>query len=331
MTGRAGRSLSACAAAVLLASAARSGGAGPPTVDPFEFFRPAVVVSRADRQHLDRGDVIVRNVPARDGEVGVFSASRIDAPPERLLTWTRAIEQFKESRYVLAIRRFSEPPVLEDLDGLVLGEEDLSAIRRCRPGNCGVKLAAGDMTALRATVAPGADAVQDEFKRLLLQRVETYRQGGFEQLAPYADHGEAAAPYDLFAPHFPGVVLTDSESFFYWSREQYGTGKPVIGVTHITIVRSRAPEPEVLVLSRGVYATHYRNASFGLTAMLRDDLTGATYLAYMNRSHLDVLGGLFGGLKRALIEDRLRQEAGTMVRVARARLERGDPVSSLLR
>ena len=125
-------------------------------------------------------------------------------------------------------------------------------------------------------------------------------------------------------------MLTETESFFYWSREQYGTGKPVIGVTHVTIARRRAPEPEVLVLSRELYATHYRNASFGLTAMLRDEATGTMYLAYLNRSHLDVLGGLFGGLRRALIEDRLRQEAGAMVRVARARLERGDPISSLL-
>ena len=330
MTGLTGRSLSACAAAVLLVSAARSGTAGPRTVDPFEFFRPAVVISRADRQRLDRGEVIVRNVPARDGEVGVFAASSIDAPPDRLVSWMRAIEQFKESRYVLAIRRFSEPPVLEDLDGLVLGDEDVSAMRRCRPGNCGVKLAAGDMIALRAAVAPGAGAGENEFKQQLLQRLEIYRQDGFERLPPYADHGEATAPYDLFARRFPGVVLTDSESFFYWSREQYGTGKPVIGVTHVTIVRSRAPEPEALVLSREVYATHYRNASFGLTTVLRDEATGATYLAYLNRSHLDVLGGLFGGLKRALIEERLRQEAGAMVRVARVRLERGEPVSSLL-
>ena len=331
MTGRAGRALSACAAAVIVVSTARSGGAGPRMLDPFELFRPAVVITSDDRQRLDRGDVIVRSVPARGGEVGVFAASRIDAPSERLITWTRAIEQFKESRYVLAIRRLSEPAVLEDLEGLVLGEEDLSAIRRCRPGNCGLKLAAGDIPSLRATLAPGADGVQNEFRRLLLQRLETYRQGGFERLAPYADHGDAAPLYDLFARHFPGVVLTDAESFFYWSREQYGAGKPVIGVTHVTIVRSRAPEPEVLVLSREVYATHYRNASFGLTTMLRDEATGATYFAYMNRSHLDVLGGLFGGLKRALVEDRLRQEAGAMVRVARARLERGDPVSALLR
>jgi hypothetical protein len=75
----------------------------------------------------------------------------------------------------------------------------------------------------------------------------------------------------------------------------------------------------------GIYATHYRNASLGMTAILDDVDDGVSYLVYVNRSHVDVLGGLFGALKRTLVEGRLRSEGEAVLRVVRARLEGGDP------
>ena len=42
----------------------------------------------------------------------VLAAARVQAAPEALATWTRAIDLFKRSQYVLAISRFSDPPVL---------------------------------------------------------------------------------------------------------------------------------------------------------------------------------------------------------------------------
>ena len=46
---------------------------------------------------------------------------------------------------------------------------------------------------------------------------------------------------------------------------------------------------------------------------------------YVNRSHVDVLSGLFGGFKRRIIEGRLKSESAELVTIVRRRLESGDP------
>src|SRR5262245_4959232 len=129
-----------CALVALLFPAVSVGTAR----DPFAWLEPTVTIDHAARSRLDRGEVIVRVLPASDGEIGVFAAARLDADAETLVAWVNAIARLKKSPYVLMIRRFSDPPVLADLKGLTLDDDDLNAIRDCRPGDCELKLAADD-------------------------------------------------------------------------------------------------------------------------------------------------------------------------------------------
>jgi hypothetical protein len=115
------------------------------------------------------------------------------------------------------------------------------------------------------------------------------------------------------------------ESFLYWSKETLG-GKPIVIVTHVFIVQSDAPEiPEALVASRQVYANHYRTGSLALTALAGGRGGAPGYLTYLNRSRIDVLGGLFAPVTRLIIERRLRAEAAEVVQGLRARLESAQP------
>ena len=107
-----------------------SGLSRPQEGDPFSFFSPVVSIDPTERDRIDRGEVVVRILPARDGEVAVFAASRFEAEPEALVRWTKAIEALKRSPFVVSIRRFSHPPVLSDLDALVLDDVDLDGIPR---------------------------------------------------------------------------------------------------------------------------------------------------------------------------------------------------------
>src|SRR6476659_1891012 len=98
--------LTVLAAAALVAIPATS-------VDPFAFFRPSIEVSADDRRELDRGRAIARIVRGTDRDIGVFAAVQVGFDGDRLVAWTRDIAQLKESSYVLAIGRFSDPPRLE--------------------------------------------------------------------------------------------------------------------------------------------------------------------------------------------------------------------------
>jgi hypothetical protein len=328
---------------------AQQAGLQQPGNDPFQFLAPSVVVSAGDRADLDRGQVVARVLSGKGGQLAVFVATRLNAQPDALVAWTRAIAELKRSKFVLAIGRFSDPPRPSDLEELTLDQRDLDAIRQCRPGSCGLKLSAGDIESLTGVVATAGadwrDAVQREFRRLLAERVVQYRGGGLAALPSPADRKKSRRPGDAlseiveqspYLTKLPHVVAwlkdypnADSavESFFYWSKEYYGEGKPVISITHVGIVRPASDHrlPAILVAGKQIFATHYVEGGLGLTMVLRDATKGTPYLAYVNRSQVDLLRGFFGGFVRGVLEDRVERQAPLIVRGLRARLESGEP------
>jgi hypothetical protein len=335
-----------CAAAVL-AGVAVFGQPRSTEGDPFSFFQPVVTMSPAERQRIDAGQVVVRILPARDGEIAVFAAAKLAAHPDALVRWTHAIEALKRSPLVVAIRRFSHPPVLSDLDSLTLDDVDLEGIRQCEPGDCSVKLAAQEIASLRKAAETGEDwksVVQHEFRRVVLGRVKKFQAEGLAGLPPYADQDEPTVPSKEFAgilgrsPHlrhslpavadglsnYPQADLPRADSFLYWSKEQYRRGKPVIAVTQVHIVRPVGPAlPVVMVIGQEVFASHYRDGSLGTTFVLDDG--AARYLVYLNRSKLDALDGMLSGLKRTIVERRLGSEVKAAIEGVRRRIESGDP------
>lgn len=323
-------------------------GAQKAESDPFEFLAPSVVLSARDRANLDRDQVLARVLSGKGGQLAVFVAARLNAPPDALAAWTRAIADLKRSKFVLQIGRFSDPPRQTDLERLTLDQRDLDAIRQCGPGDCGLKLSAGDIESLTAVRAMSdlewRNAVQQEFRRLLVQRLLQYQAGGLAALDPPADRRASRRPDDAlsaiveqspYLAKLPHVVAwlkayprADSvESFFYWSKEHYGDGKPVISITHVGIARPESDHrlPAVLVVGKQIFATHYFEGGLGLTMVMRDATRGATYLAYVNRSQVDMLRGLFGAFVRNVLEDRLERQAPLIVGELRARLESGNP------
>jgi len=309
--------------------------------DPFSFFQPSATLTTDDRRQLDRGQAIAHVLPGQDLEIAVLAAVPVNVDGDRVVAWMRRIEQLKKSAYVLGIRRFSDPPEIDDLTDLVLDDDDLSEIVTCRPDRCGLKLSAAEMTALtRAASDAGAGwkmALQHRFRQIVLERVNAYLATG--ETAPYEDRGQVW-PADAFArlvdhsvfleEHVPGFAgylrrgpipqLPDVESFVYWSQERLAD-KPIVRVTNVSILRSHEEGlPEVLVAGREIFSTHYINASLGFTALMRGDPGGSNYLVYLNRSDVDVLRGMFGGIVRWVMQRRLKAEAANVLQGLKARL-----------
>src|SRR5687768_1538347 len=146
-------------------------------------------LTAGDYMRLNAGEALVELLPADAKEVAVRAATRIDAPPASLITWTRRIEALQKGRYVAAIGRFSDPPRLEDLDALSLDEADLTDLRRCRPGKCGVKLGDAEILRIRETIsAAGVDwkpAVEQAFRSIVLARAARYLAEGHGASASY--------------------------------------------------------------------------------------------------------------------------------------------------
>ena len=275
------------------------------------------------------GGEVVASILPRTGEkreVAIAGVSRIEANTECFLARFRDIETFKKNPAVLRIGKLDLPVDSDGLAQLTLGANDLSSLRDCRPGECGVKLPAGMIEQLRQDVnwssPEHAAYVQAVFRERLFDYLQKYLSEGNTALIAYQDKSKpvhmaeefrsllAAKPslselipafYEYLAD-YPAAPLNGVDDFLYWSIENFGF-KPVTSVTHVIIFRQSG---FAAIASKQIYASHYFDASLGLTFVLDDpDSPGTMYLAYLNRSRIDLLGGFLGGIRRMVLRGRL--------------------------
>jgi hypothetical protein len=312
-------------------------------------FPLALSLTPGDYTKLDAGESVVELMPADEKEVAVRAATRTTAHPSRLMEWTRHIEDLHKGRYVAAIGRFSDPPKIDDLEALSLDDDDLTDLRRCRPGKCGVKLSDAEIAHLRETMAEaGAGwkrAAEQAYRRVVLARAEAYLAEGHTPAVSYHDtkkpvllDSEFAAiasevalvhprlfPLTNYLSLYPKGEMADVESFLYWSKESLGA-KPIVSITHVVMIESRGQRrSEALVARKQVYASHYILASLSFTAISASPDGAQQYLVYLNRSRSDVFDGLFGGFIRRTIARRLRSEAPQALQALRQRIETAVP------
>ncbi len=313
--------------------------------DVWAFFGQELPLTAADRQRLaTRGNAIVRMVPAKAGQMAVIGVTRLETSPQNFVAWINDIAGLKRSAQTPALGRFSDPPVLADLDGLVLDQRDLDAIRQCTPSRCALRLSADEIERFqRVGGAAPAAAVHEEFRRILLARLERYRSSGLAGM-PIPAGRRAEPPASVFnalltaspfikaglpvlASWLDDVPGTDHafDSFFYWSKESYGDPRSAITLMHVVIARqpSSGSAPEVVVVGKQIFATRYLNGALTVTALARDG--DRRYLVYLYRAQLDALRGLFGGFRRSAIESRLKDRTPALLQELRLRIEGGPP------
>lgn len=324
-------------------------GAPPPAPqDPFALFQPTLTLTASERSRLDRGETLVRALPAENGEIATFAAVRINADGSRLAEWINEVAQLLRSAVVPMVGRFSSPPRPGDLDSLSLDEDDLDAIRRCQPSDCEIKLTASEIARLRRAIAVEDDSWKSEaqrvFRHIMLERVQAYLAGGMAAASVHGDRAEASASAEVFASlvrhslylteHLPTLadfllyyprpgIDSPGESFVYWSKERLA-GRTIIGATHVAIVRPGNGSTEVVVAGKQIFASRYMSGLLNMTTVVRS-LSGQHYLVYLNRSHVDVLDRWFGGVARMVIERRVRGDAAQILQGLRMRLESGPP------
>jgi hypothetical protein len=323
--------------------------------DPFDVFRPAVLLQPADRQALDRSTAVIVVPPADGRDLVVFSAIALGASGEkdRALEWLRHIDRLRQNPVVLGGGRFS--PVLDaaDVEAMMLDRGDLEDIKQCRPGRCDVKLTRAEIEELRAVVDASGNAwrgaVQRRFREIALRRVSTYVAGGHAALANLVDHRVPRSPAAAFArlathpplldrrvsdalariAECPAAFLGPQRGFLYWSNERLGN-KTVTAVTHVAFIEPDTGSPlEAVVIAVQVFATHYFDASLAITAIVRDPGTAQRYLVHLYRSELDILDGFWGGLARSVIAGRLKSDGPSVLKSVRHRLTNVAPPSEL--
>jgi hypothetical protein len=294
----------------------------------------------------DSGQPVVKLLPAQHKqEVAVCGLVYLKVPPETFLQSFRESMVRKSDSAILQIGKFSSAPTIEDLQSLTLEPRDIDDLKTCVAGDCKVKLSAGMMQRFQNEIDWTAPDYRFQvtvlYKGILLDYVREYLRQGDAALIEYNDKptrirladetlslmdasnfGQSITsdlPPDSKWPSESGVTVV--ENALIWSKIEFGL-KPVIAINHIVVYKQQQTTgPQVLVVSKQIYANHYFDASLAVTAFGKNPKENSeSYLFYENRSRVDGLNGLFGKLKRGVIEDQAVDNLTTILEKSKARL-----------
>jgi hypothetical protein len=281
------------------------------------FLQERIEFSQKDIQALEQGKAVTKLLDTgKKPEVAVFGIMHLDVPVDFFVDRYRDIERFMRTTQVVEIAKFSSPPQVNDLRGLTLEPDELLAIKECKVGKCHMKLPASVIERLRREIdwsKPDCEERATSMVRdLLLDYVKAYHSGGSAAMGQYDDQKYPLRLADEFhellqesdylyeyVPEFyqyleayPQSELSGVEDFIYWSKKKYDKLRPLVSINHVTIYERPQGKGNSLIASKQIYANHYFEASFELTALVEAsavaDSTGF-YLVYFNRSRFDTL------------------------------------------
>jgi hypothetical protein len=166
----------------------------------------------------------------------------VNAAPESYVKFATDYHRLSEVPDYLAIRAFSTPPRLSDLQGFDLGDDDVKGLKACKPGDCVIQLPASTMADLQKSVNWSASNV-----RILgavyndkSQQVNVADQ--FKYMISYAQ----VLPRDL--PEFYNCLLdypqgkpANVQNSFYWDSVKFGL-KPTLRMVHVFILQGDKPQ-----------------------------------------------------------------------------------------
>jgi hypothetical protein len=297
----------------------------------------------SEREALLAGNPLVKLLDADPSEeIAVLGAVWVNAPARLYVEQVKDIEAFERGGAFRVTKRISEPASPDDFAALTISDQDFEDLEDCRVGDCVLKLDADGVQRLRAQVdwrTPTAKGdVTALFRRLALEYVNGYREGGNARLGVHRDRERptfvanefrsmierlprlAAELPDLtrYLLEYPNATLADSTEFLYWQETQFGL-RPTVRINHL-VIQDR-PE-QTVVASKMLYASHYFWTALELRILLPDPVRGPGFwLVTVNRSRSDGLSGFTGRLIRGRVRSEVENGTRSALTATKTRLE----------
>jgi hypothetical protein len=307
------------------------------------FLSEAVRATAADRDALMSGQPLVRLLDSDPGkEVAVFGAVWIDATPAAYVTAISDIERFERGDAIHVTKRIGDPAAASDFTAMSMTDEDFGDLKNCQVGDCALKVDDRSLQTFRTVVdwrKPTARADADAvIRRLALEYVNRYREGGNATLAVYRDKQRPTFVEDEFRSmierlprlgsempdvkayllNYPQSSLANSTDFIYWQEARFGL-KPIVRVNHL-VIQTR-PDCTV-VASKLLYASHYFWTALELRVLLPDPSRARGFWFVMvNRGRSDGLSGFTGSVIRGRVRGELQKGMSRLLAATKSQLE----------
>ncbi|HTV58800.1 MAG TPA: hypothetical protein VMJ93_07995 [Verrucomicrobiae bacterium] len=333
----------------LFTLSARQVSSSSQNAEPDTFYREYIGLTDGEIASIRDGKAIAKIIdsPSPD-EVFVFGSVYINSTPESYLKYASDIDQLRKLPDYLAIRKFSDPPQLSDLQGFTLDDDDIKQLQDCRPGNCKVQLPAESMDEFHKQVDWSAPDVAGQVNRIgqqmALEALRQYIQGGNQALGTYRDKKHPTAVAEAFASllsrskalpvylpeldryllDYPSAPSTQIQSQFYWEKVSFGL-KPTLRIVQAIVFRGVPPaQPAYAVAVKQLYASHYFETALDLTVCIpATDVPGlhGFYLVTIKGSQQAGLTGFKGSIVRKVAVDKTRSSLERALASIKQKLE----------
>lgn len=292
---------------------------------------------------LLQGDIVSKKLRMSDKrDIALLGAMILDVPADATVQAAHNIKKFKEGNEILGLEKFQKFDA-DELKTLNMEDKEIAELGNCQIGDCESKMP--DTWIERLSGEKDKDKRMNLLRKLLADYAKDFAVRGNKAIqeskntsypvaadkeflslldqSPYIK--ELTPEFYEYLREYPGKQPPGTESFIYWSREKFGF-KPVINLTHVIFYRwSQSGLSGYLIASRQVYADHYYDASLGLTILIdRPTVEGkapGSYLIYINRSRIDMLGGFLSSLRRAITLSRVRSGLESHMQTMKQRVE----------
>jgi hypothetical protein len=313
----------------------------PPVLE--SFLAQEARAQSSEREALVAGSPLVKLLDADPStEIAVLGVVWVNAPSRLYVEQVKNIEAFERDGAFRVTKRISDPPSADDFAALTISDQDFEDLEDCQIGDCVLKLDADGVRTLRAQVdwrtsSAKADATA-LFRRLALEYVNGYLEGGNARLGVHRDRGRptfvasefrsmidrlprlAAELPDLrrYLLEYPHATLASSTDFLYWQETQFGL-RPTVRINHL-VIQDR-PDRTV-VASKMLYASHYFWTALELRVLLPDPARGPGFwLVTVNRSRSDGLNGFTGRLIRGRVRSEVEDGTRAVLTATKTKLE----------
>jgi len=296
------------------------------------YFKDYIGLNDDQISAIRSGQAVAKSLHSRTGdEIFVFGAVYIHATPESYLKFSRDFDRLRKLPGYLAIREFSNPPELSDLNDFTFDAEDIKALRDCKPGDCQIQMPASSIEELHKSVdlsAPDAEQrVTELLQKTVLERLVAYQRAGNQALGVYNDKRHPTEVPEQFKymlsyskalpkylPEFYNYLLTypdgkpaGVDDTFYWAKVKFGL-KPTLRVVHVLTMRGSSPsEPQYTIAEKQLYSSHYFETALDLTFCVQeavDPTQPGFYLIMAMGSEQAGLTGFKGSIVRKVAVDR---------------------------
>ena len=296
---------------------------------------------------VERGAAVVVSIDSPDhNEVALLGLVAVGVPRSFYVARAGELPAYLSGAGRSAVGVFHEPATAADLSALTLDPSDVSALQKCRPSHCQVKLPDAMMQRLKQSVDWSADRaaqVNALIRDWLAEVVNGYRARGDEALPVYDDThvgersadgfrqllGEDAHLLDeapTLAAYLRGTTterIPGLETAIWWAIDDRPGLRPTLSVEHLATYSGSDPHAPTFIVTKQLYASHYFDAFLDVAALIdRASATvsssassgagAGTYVLLLRRVRFDELpsGGLFNVRGRVIrkLRDGTRDE-----------------------